>query len=210
MGRPGGDAGLRLLMGRSTRGGGVSVWESRHNEHQRQILRHTGYLWQGAGVQQQDACWDTRRGEAVNARTRQSWLFHSDHMECQSIASESPKRLQIWNACVRGQRRPVSPPVHTCRTGSGLETARANDYLGNRINAAFRDGPLNVHAWLEPLLLFVRLFGSLQMVLTKLDHRRITRLASGGLVVGCRVLQETDVLWLENILKFLWNSSDFQ
>lgn len=53
MGRPGGDAGLRLLMGRATRGGCVSVWESRHNEHQRQILRHMGYLWQGAGVQQQ-------------------------------------------------------------------------------------------------------------------------------------------------------------
>lgn len=35
----------------------------------------------------------------------------------------------------------------------------------------------------------------------ELDHRHI--LASGGFVFGCRVLEETDVLWLENILKFL-------
>lgn len=35
----------------------------------------------------------------------------------------------------------------------------------------------------------------------KLDHRHITQLASGGLVFGCRVLKETDVLWL------VWNFS---
>lgn len=45
------------------------------------------------------------------------------------------------------------------RAGSVLETIRAIDpgqnYPGNHINAAFHDGRLNVHHWLEPLLLFV-------------------------------------------------------
>lgn len=116
MGWPGGDAGLWLLMGRSTQGGCVhgcvNTRESRHNEQQRQILRRMCYLCQGAGVQQQDACWDTRRGSDANAWTPQSWPFHLDHMASQSTASESPqKRLQILKAYVEGEC--ISPPLHT-------------------------------------------------------------------------------------------------